>query len=207
MSFTGYHSHTITPPAAPPPSPFSTMSYEQPAQSTLQQPWEPGPYPPLEVIAPIPLSAQTFNLNASQHMSKPTEEQVTEWLAQRGCRIIPITPSSQQPQSQPQTHDDNEVSMGEPGPFDYVHPSAPEPTTPPTGSSKSLMKEPPIFNRDKTAYQEWKCKLTAWIADEKNKVHSDSEQINIALSYMNGEKVHDWIKNYYNANWSHSCLV
>ena len=63
------------------------------------------------------------------------------------------------------------------------------------------MKEPPVFNGDKAAYREWKRKLTMWVSDEKNKIRSDSERINIALSYMDGEKVRDWIENFYDSNW------
>ena len=51
------------------------------------------------------------------------------------------------------------------------------------------MKEPLVFSGDKATYREWKRKLTMWVSDEKNKIRSDSEQINIVLSYMDGEKV------------------
>ena len=46
---------------------------------------------------------------------------------------------------------------------------------------KSLLKEPPVFDRDKKKYREWRQKLSHWLKDLKNKVKDDDEKINITL--------------------------
>lgn len=59
-----------------------------------------------------------------------------------------------------------------------------------------------MFNGYKSKYREWKRKLSTWISDERNKVHYDNEQINITLSYMDGDKILDWVQNFFDKEWS-----
>ena len=76
-------------------------------------------------------------------------------------------------------------------------------TPAPTG--KSLLKEPPVFDGNKDAFKEWQRKLFAYIRDPRNRITTDDERIDIALSYIEGPKVQDWIQNlydsYYDKNW------
>ena len=66
---------------------------------------------------------------------------------------------------------------------------------------KSLLKEPPVFDGDKKKYREWKQKLSRWLKDLKNIVKDDDERINITLSYIEGDKVSDFVQNIYDRYW------
>ena len=66
---------------------------------------------------------------------------------------------------------------------------------------KSLLKEPPVFDRDKKKYREWRQKLSCWLKDPKNKVKDDNEKINITLSYIEGDKVSNFVQNIYDRYW------
>ena len=77
-----------------------------------------------------------------------------------------------------------------------------------TGSTKTLLNPPPIFDGDKLKYREWKRKLCVYIDDPRNRVTTNKERINIAFSYIEGPKVAEWVQNYYKefydedeANW------
>ena len=63
-------------------------------------------------------------------------------------------------------------------------------------SGKSLLKEPSDFNGDKSEFKEWRRQLFAYIRDPRNRVQSDNERIDIAISYMRGTKVKGWVQNY-----------
>lgn len=75
------------------------------------------------------------------------------------------------------------------------------PPCPSESKAKSLLKVPPVFNGDKNIYQEWKHKLVMFLDNPKNKV-KEEEQINIALSYMDGPNVVDWIQVYHNNHYN-----
>ena len=66
---------------------------------------------------------------------------------------------------------------------------------------KSLLKEPPVFDGDKKKYREWRQKLSRWLKDPKNRVKDDDEKINITLSYIEGDKVSDFVQNIYDRYW------
>ena len=66
---------------------------------------------------------------------------------------------------------------------------------------KSLLKEPPVFDGDKKKYREWRQKLSRWLKDPKNRVKDDDEKINITQSYIEGDKVSDFVQNIYDCYW------
>ncbi|KAF5378056.1 hypothetical protein D9757_011536 [Collybiopsis confluens] len=66
----------------------------------------------------------------------------------------------------------------------------------PTGT-KSLIKEPSEFNGNKRQFKEWQRQLFAYLRDPRNGIRTDGEKIDIALSYMRGMNVQDWVQNYY----------
>ncbi|KAF8828866.1 hypothetical protein HHX47_DHR3000778 [Lentinula edodes] len=80
----------------------------------------------------------------------------------------------------------------------------PAPTTPvttPHVHGKSLLREPNIFDGNKTQFKEWRCTLFAYICDPKNRVTIDNERIDIAILYMRGPKVSSWVQNYTDDNF------
>ncbi|KAF5379644.1 hypothetical protein D9757_009186 [Collybiopsis confluens] len=63
--------------------------------------------------------------------------------------------------------------------------------------TKSLIKEPSEFNGNKRQFKEWQRQLFAYLRDPRNGIRTDGEKIDIALSYMRGMNVQDWVQNYY----------
>lgn len=184
-----------------------SIPIEQP-QPQSAQPWDPAPYPPLEFVAPpppppppAPYQPTWDELQALLRANGLCAVQITPpGQVRTPSRPLPTPPQQQQPVPPPRGISGGEPTLGSPGLL-----RSPALMNPANG--KSLMKEPPVFKGDKASYREWKRKLIAWLTDEKNKICSDHERINIALSYMDGEKVSDWIQNYYENNFSQTHLI
>ncbi|KAF8824701.1 hypothetical protein HHX47_DHR7000384 [Lentinula edodes] len=81
------------------------------------------------------------------------------------------------------------------------------PTSAPTTTTsnihgKLLLREPSIFDGDKAQFKEWRRTLFAYIRDPRNRIVTDSERIDIAVSYMRGPKVSSWVQNYTDDNFN-----
>ena len=72
-----------------------------------------------------------------------------------------------------------------------------------TGSPnrKSLLNQPSEFNGDKKEFKGWLRQLLTYIRDPKNGITTDDERIDIAMSYMRGGTVTDWVQNYYDTHF------
>ncbi|KAF5365394.1 hypothetical protein D9757_011676 [Collybiopsis confluens] len=116
------------------------------------------------------------------------------------------------PQTPPQSLTPPSHSPAESPPIPYIPepamPSQPTLTVPddimadtsdnfPRRALKSLIKEPSEFNGNKRQFKEWQRQLFAYLRDPRNGIHTDGEKIDIALSYMRGMNVQDWVQNYY----------
>lgn len=83
----------------------------------------------------------------------------------------------------------------------------PTPTMASDSKAKSLIKEPLMFNGNKNAYREWKRKLMVYLHDLKNRIVNNQERINIALSYMDGPAINDWIQVFYENHFNYNHIV
>ncbi|PIL27958.1 hypothetical protein GSI_09902 [Ganoderma sinense ZZ0214-1] len=58
-----------------------------------------------------------------------------------------------------------------------------------SSTTKAKVKEPNVFDGDRKNYRIWKARVTAYVRDISN----DSDQIHVAISYIQGPRVDHWV--------------